>query len=48
VAAAGQHAIEEVKYDPSIDPLPDVARSALDAIERERGYSRFRLSLIGV
>jgi FAD/FMN-containing dehydrogenase len=48
VAAPGQRAIEEVKYDPAIDPLPVGARSALDAIERERGYSRFRLSLIGV
>lgn len=48
VAAPGQRAIEEVKYDPSIAPLPDAARAALDAIERERGYSRFRLSLIGV
>ena len=48
VASPGQRAIEEVKYDPSIDPLADAARSALDAIERERGYSRFRLSLIGV
>jgi FAD/FMN-containing dehydrogenase len=48
VAAPGQRAIEEVKYDPAIDPLPDAARAALDAIERERGYSRFRLSLVGV
>jgi FAD/FMN-containing dehydrogenase len=48
LAASGQRAIEEVKYDPSIAPLPDPARSALDAIERERGYARFRLSLIGV
>jgi hypothetical protein len=48
VAAPGQRAIEEVKYDPAIDPLPDAARVALDAIERDRGYSRFRLSLVGV
>lgn len=43
---AGQRAIEEVKYDPSIAPLPTHAREALDAIERERGYARFRLSLV--
>lgn len=42
----GQRAIEEVKYDPSITPLPDRARHALDGIERERGYARFRLSLV--
>ena len=42
----GQVAIEEVKYDPSIEPLPARARDALDAIERERGYARFRLSLV--
>ena len=42
----GQRAIEEVKYDPSGEPLPARARDALDAIERERGYARFRLSLV--
>jgi FAD/FMN-containing dehydrogenase len=42
----GQRAIEEVKYDPSIAPLPLSARDALAAIERERGYARFRLSLV--
>ncbi len=46
VPIEGQRAIEEVKYDPSITPLPDHARRALDAIERERGYARFRLSLV--
>ena len=42
----GQVAIEEVKYDPSIESLPARARDALDGIERERGYARFRLSLV--
>jgi FAD/FMN-containing dehydrogenase len=46
VPLEGQLPIEEVKYDPSITPLPDHARHALDAIERERGYARFRLSLV--
>ena len=46
VPLARQAAIEEVKYDPSIEPLPAAARDALDAIERERGYARFRLSLV--
>jgi FAD/FMN-containing dehydrogenase len=42
----GQRAIEEVKYDPSLPPLPSAAREALDRVERERGYARFRLSLV--
>ena len=46
VPVDGQRAIEEVKYDPAIAPLPDRARHALDAIEQERGYARFRLSLV--
>ncbi|HJR68251.1 MAG TPA: FAD-binding oxidoreductase [Gemmatimonadaceae bacterium] len=46
VPLQGQRAIEEVKYDPSIAPLSPAARDALDAIERERGYARFRLSLV--
>ena len=46
VPTGGQRPIEDVKYDPSLPPLPERARAALDAIERERGYSRFRLSLV--
>jgi FAD/FMN-containing dehydrogenase len=46
VAVGGQRAIEEVKYDPSVAPLPAAAREALDRVERERGYARFRLSLV--
>jgi FAD/FMN-containing dehydrogenase len=46
VPLEGQRAIEEVKYDPSIAPLSASARDALDAIERERGYARFRMSLV--
>jgi FAD/FMN-containing dehydrogenase len=46
VPLARQRAIDEVKYDPALAPLPASAREALDAIERERGYARFRLSLV--
>jgi FAD/FMN-containing dehydrogenase len=46
VAVAGQRTIEEVKYDPSLPALPAEARDALDRVERERGYARFRLSLV--
>ncbi len=46
VPLAGQQPIERVKYDPDAAPLPARARAALDAIERDRGYERFRLSLV--
>jgi len=43
----GQAAVEAIKYDPALPPLPDPARAALDAMERERAWNRFRLSLVG-
>lgn len=46
VAARGQRAITDVKYDPSLAPLPDESRRALDVVERERAYSRLRLDLL--
>ena len=46
IPVGGQRAIEEVKYDPTLPALPVAARDALDRIERERGYARFRLSLV--
>jgi FAD/FMN-containing dehydrogenase len=42
----GQRPLEDIKYDPSLAPLPDEARRALDKITDERAYSTFRLSLI--
>ncbi|MGQ0712466.1 MAG: FAD-binding oxidoreductase [Gemmatimonadaceae bacterium] len=48
LAVRGQRAIDEVKYDAALAPLPEAARMALDGVERERGYARFRLSLVGV
>ncbi|HUF27639.1 MAG TPA: FAD-binding oxidoreductase [Gemmatimonadaceae bacterium] len=42
----GQQPIDAVKYDPSLPPLPDRARRALDHVERERAYHRFRLALL--
>ncbi len=35
-----------VKYDPALAPLPAVARAALDRVERDRAYARFRLDLL--
>ncbi len=46
VPLPGQRAIERVKYDPTAPPLPPVARAALDAIDRDRAWHRFRLSLV--
>jgi FAD/FMN-containing dehydrogenase len=46
IPLAGQQAIDVVKYDPTLDPLPAAAREALHTVERERAYSRFRLDLL--
>jgi len=47
VPLPGQRAITDIKYDPSLPPLPEKARTALDDMVKDRAYDRFRLSLIG-
>jgi FAD/FMN-containing dehydrogenase len=47
VPLPGQTAITDIKYDPSLPPLPERARTALDDMVKDRAYDRFRLSLIG-
>jgi FAD/FMN-containing dehydrogenase len=47
VPLSGQMPIEDVKYDPSLPPLPSRARAALDGVVKARAYDQFRLSLIG-
>ena len=42
----GQEPLGAIKYDPALAPLPDRARSTLDALTLARDYSAFRLSLI--
>lgn len=42
----GQKALGDIKYDPSLPPLPAEARSALDDVVKRRAYNEFRLSLI--
>jgi FAD/FMN-containing dehydrogenase len=42
-----QQPIEDIKYDPSLSPLPAEARAALDSVVKTRAYDQFRLSLIG-
>ena len=46
IPLAGQKPIADVKYDPSLPPLPPAARKALDFVSTERAYSTARLSLI--
>jgi FAD/FMN-containing dehydrogenase len=46
IAVRGQRAIDAVKYDPSLTPLVESARRALDIVERDRAYSRLRLDLL--
>ena len=46
VAAAGARAVTDVKYDPTLPPLPEPARVALVRVERERAYARSRLTLL--
>jgi FAD/FMN-containing dehydrogenase len=47
VPLTGQKPLGDIKYDPSLPPLPEKARSALDDVVKSRAYDRFRLSLIG-
>jgi hypothetical protein len=42
----GQKALADIKYDPSLPPLPPEARAALDDVVKRRAYNEFRLSLI--
>ncbi|HZE09501.1 MAG TPA: FAD-binding oxidoreductase [Gemmatimonadaceae bacterium] len=46
VPLPGQKPMEEIKYDPSLPPLPAEARAALDSVVKTRAYNQFRLSLI--
>jgi FAD/FMN-containing dehydrogenase len=46
VALPGERALGDIKYDPSLPPLPAPARAVLDRVERERAYARSRLELL--
>jgi FAD/FMN-containing dehydrogenase len=46
LAVPGEHAVEQVKYDPGLPPLPGDARRVLAMVERERAYARSRLELL--
>jgi FAD/FMN-containing dehydrogenase len=47
VALPGERPVGDVKYDPSLPPLPPPAAAALARVERDRAYARSRLDLLG-
>lgn len=46
VALPDQRALAQIKYDPSLPPLAQAARSALDLVLREKAWDRHRLDLL--
>ena len=46
IPVPGQKPIMDVKYDPSLPPLPGDARAALDLVAANRSYATPRLSFI--
>ncbi len=46
VAARNARALEELKYDPALPPLPAAARTALDRVVREKAWNLPRLTLL--
>jgi FAD/FMN-containing dehydrogenase len=46
VPIAGEHALETIKYDPSVSGIPAESRAALAIVDRERAYARSRLELL--
>ena len=46
ISAPGASAVEHVKYDPALEPLPRAARHVLSIVERDRAYARPRLEIL--
>ena len=46
VPMRGERALGEIKYDPSLSPLPAAASAALAHVDRERAYAESRLELL--
>jgi FAD/FMN-containing dehydrogenase len=46
LALAGERAVEQVKYDPSLPPLPVAARQVLASVEADRAYAQSRLDVL--
>lgn len=47
VPVAGQAPFGDIKYDPSLPPLPVAARRVLDRVAEERAYDHLRLEMLG-
>jgi FAD/FMN-containing dehydrogenase len=46
LALTGQHPLEAVKYDPTLEPLPVPAMVVLEKVSRQKAYASHRLSLL--
>jgi hypothetical protein len=46
VPVDGQRALDAIKYDPQLPPLPADARRALDHVAATRDYGAHRLALL--
>ena len=46
VPTAGEVSIHDIKYDPTLPPLPKAAAEALKFVTDDRAYSRFRLDML--
>jgi hypothetical protein len=46
VALPDQRAIGDIKYDPTLPPLPPASARVLERVERERAYGEFRLAML--
>ncbi|MBA3855042.1 MAG: hypothetical protein C0503_11540 [Gemmatimonas sp.] len=46
VAPSGARPFTDIKYDPSLAPLPASARRALDEVVQTKGWGKFRLDLL--
>lgn len=41
-----QRALGDIKYDPSLPPIPAAAARVLERVERDRAYAEFRLAML--
>jgi len=46
VPLPAQRPLTDVKYDPTLPPVPPAAARALEQVERDRAYGEFRLALL--
>ncbi|MEO7522139.1 MAG: FAD-binding oxidoreductase, partial [Gemmatimonas sp.] len=47
LARPGDDGLASIRYDPEVPPLDPRARAALDLVEKDRAWQRFRLELAG-